>query len=105
MLEVQLHQPHHEFKNQFLSSFQTLESESDRSAWVYLGDGADLSFPENEFEKYVNTLLQRGTQPPPHFVCDTVFGLLVRMKWLAEFLFAMNSTISCKKLADIVVIS
>lgn len=68
MLDVQLQQPRNELKNQFLSSFQTLESESDPSAWVYLGDGADLIFPENDFEKYVSNLLQRGTEPPPHFV-------------------------------------
>ena len=41
MFEVQLRKPSIEFKNKFLRSFQFLQSESDRSAWVYLEDGAD----------------------------------------------------------------
>lgn len=71
-MEIQLCKPHFKFQNEFLIAYKTLDTQSDRSAWVHLGDDADLDFPVQNFKEYVDTLLLRGTQPLPHFVCDTV---------------------------------
>ena len=68
-----LEQPNIRFKDSFLSGLDELKSQSDRVSWVYLGESADLNFPKKDFSGYVNTLLQRATEPPPSFVCDSVF--------------------------------
>lgn len=50
-----------------------MNTPSDRSAWVYLGDSADLTIPERNFEEYVLALLKRETIAAPGFVTDTVY--------------------------------
>ncbi len=71
--DIELHAPHPSFKATYLKGFEELENDSDRSAWVYLGDTAPRDVPHKDFTGYVQTLQQRQTNPPPGFVCDTTY--------------------------------
>jgi predicted acetyltransferase len=70
---VELRRPHLSSKDSFLKGLSELTVDSEKYAWVYLGDAADLRSPEQDFEAYVETLLSREHQPPAEFVCDTVY--------------------------------
>jgi predicted acetyltransferase len=68
--------PHAKHKNAFLIALDSV-AEAERLAWVYMGDNADVNFPKQDFKTYVDNLLQRETNPPPNFVCDTVYWAFV----------------------------
>jgi predicted acetyltransferase len=72
-MEVKLILPQIEDKISFLDGFKELKTKSEQSAWVYLGDNSSLDILNCDFEVYVSTLLQRQSQPPEGFVCDTVY--------------------------------
>ena len=55
-------------RESFLDGLRTIPDGPERYSWVYLGDAADLSIPENDFAGYVDTLLRFARVPPPHFV-------------------------------------
>ncbi len=48
-------------------------SESDRKAWIYLGESGYVTFFNMSFQDYVSALLLRETQAPQRFVRDTVY--------------------------------
>ena len=62
-----------ELKDAYMAGFNELTKKSDKLAWIYLGDDADVDTPNKNFETYVNRLLKRETEPPPGFVCDTIW--------------------------------
>lgn len=76
--EFTLSNPHVDFREAFLASYDSLQDKSDRLAWLYLGDNADLNTPHADFNEYVRTLLQRENFPPKGFVCDTVYWAFCR---------------------------
>jgi predicted acetyltransferase len=69
--------PDNQHKTSFLAGFDELQSDSDRISWIYLGEAAFQDFFQINFQEYVNTLLQRETQPPPNFVRDSVYWALL----------------------------
>lgn len=71
-VKIELSPPHVQDKDSYLTGLQELNISSERSAWVYLGDSADNSIPEKNFEDYVSTLLSRENHPPQGFVKDTI---------------------------------
>lgn len=75
-----LRPPNPSDRESFLGGLQELQSKSEQCAWVYLGDAADLSLPERDFEKYVATLLNRETSAPAGFVTDTVYWAQVNQE-------------------------
>ena len=76
LTDLKLIRPDVKYKKSFLDGFRELTSDSDRYAWVYLGESVILSLPENNFSEYVKILLSRETKPDPNFVCDTTYWAL-----------------------------
>ena len=56
------------FHETFLDGLRTIDPPSECYSWVYLGDAADLSYPERDFAGYVETLLRSEHVAPPEFV-------------------------------------
>jgi predicted acetyltransferase len=50
-----------------------MATNSDRSAWVHMGDSEDLSFPRTDFDGYVAALRERETKVREGWVCDTTY--------------------------------
>jgi predicted acetyltransferase len=73
MTDIDLVRPDIAYKESYLTALNEIQDASEKSAWIYLGDSAPLDIPQNDFSAYVDTLLQRETQPPPEFVCDTIY--------------------------------
>ncbi|MDZ4745922.1 MAG: GNAT family N-acetyltransferase [bacterium] len=71
--DLQLVRPDVRYRTSYQNAFQEMQTDTDRSAWLYLGAKAPLNIPENDFEGYVHTLQSRETKPPPGFVCDSVY--------------------------------
>ena len=65
---LRLVRPSVEFRESFLEGLRSITVESERYSWVYMGDAADLSFPERDFPGYVETLRRFEHTPPAHFV-------------------------------------
>ena len=76
-MEIKLVSPSIEYKDSFLRGLALLTAQSERSAWVYLGDTADLTIPAQDFESYVNTLHLRQTKQIDKFVCDTTYWAII----------------------------
>lgn len=72
-MDLKLLRPHASFKESYLAGLEELTTDSDRSAWVYMGDSAPRDLPKKDFESYVAALLLRETTRPEGFVCDTVY--------------------------------
>ena len=65
---LRLVRPSVELRDTFLEGLRGIGVPAERYSWVYLGDAADLSFPERDFAGYVETLRRIEHVPPPHFV-------------------------------------
>ena len=65
---LRLVRPSVEFRETFLEGLCGIDLPTERRQWVYLGDAADLSFPERDFAGYVDTLRRTEHEPPAHFV-------------------------------------
>jgi predicted acetyltransferase len=70
---LHLVRPSVDYRGSFLSGLREPETDSERDAWVYLGDKTLLDFPSRDFEAYVRALLKREFEPEPHFVPDTTY--------------------------------
>ncbi|MGZ3688758.1 MAG: GNAT family N-acetyltransferase, partial [Bdellovibrionota bacterium] len=75
-MELTLVRPDRKYEQSYLAGYHELTTDSDRSAWVYLGDSADYTTPQRDFGAYVETLLRREFEVPPNFVCDSVYWAL-----------------------------
>ncbi len=75
LTKLSLIRPHAAYRDSFLAGLREL-TEADRTAWVYLAGTHPLSFPEQDFTEYVNTLLQRLTHPPPPLVPDMIYWVV-----------------------------
>lgn len=60
--------PSVEFRETYLQGLRDIPVAVERFMWVYLGEAADLSFPERDFAGYVDTLIRSEHTAPPHFV-------------------------------------
>jgi predicted acetyltransferase len=65
---LRLIRPSVEFRETFLEGLRGIPIESERYSWVYMGDAADLTFPERDFAGYVESLRRFEHVPPAHFV-------------------------------------
>ena len=72
-MKITLKRPHLKYQKSFQEASDELTSDSDLSAWVYLGDDAARDIPKQNFQSYVDELIKRETTPPSHFVCDSIF--------------------------------
>ena len=69
--------PSVEFRETLLHGLRGIPLEAERRQWVYLGDAADLSFPERDFAGYVETLRRFEHTPPAHFVRGITYWAIV----------------------------
>lgn len=69
--------PSVEFRDTFLLGLRDIPDAAERYSWVYLGDSADLSFPERDFAGYVETLRRFEHVPAPHFVRGITYWAMV----------------------------
>jgi len=65
--------PSIQYEVSFRAAFSELESDSDRFAWIYLGEAHYENYFKTSFAEYVATLLRRETETPPNFVCDSIY--------------------------------
>ena len=73
MSQLRLVRPHFQFKDSHIAGLHEFSLDSEKLAWIYLGDAAPLDTPVEDFEKYVRALLSLETISPPGFVCSTVY--------------------------------
>jgi predicted acetyltransferase len=77
-LDIKLVPPSVDFQGSFLDGLSSITVQTERSAWLYLGDSVDLTFPTQDFKSYIDILRKRQTQPPEGFVCDTTFWAILK---------------------------
>ena len=70
---LRLVRPSIEFRDTFLQGLHEIPLPAERLMWVYLGQKADLSFPERDFAGYVETLRRYEHAAPSHFVRGTTY--------------------------------
>jgi predicted acetyltransferase len=74
---LQLLLPSVDFRDTFLEGLRDIPDPAERYSWVYLGDSADLTFPERDFPGYVKTLRRFEHEPPAHFVRGLTYWAVV----------------------------
>jgi predicted acetyltransferase len=74
---LRLVRPSVELRETFLDGMRAIARAAERYQWVYLGDAADLSFPERDFPGYVATLRRSERVAPPHFVRGVTYWGIV----------------------------
>jgi predicted acetyltransferase len=72
-MDLELCSPAVAFHDTYLSGLDELETDSDRSAWIYLGVKAPRDIPRRDFASYVEMLRAREHSAPTDFVTDTVY--------------------------------
>jgi predicted acetyltransferase len=72
-MSLTLHRPSIAFEQTYLAGLDELDSDGDRSAWIYLGGAAAAVIPRTDFPSYVRRLLAREQSPAKGFVPDTVY--------------------------------
>ena len=72
-ISLKLCRPKVSDQKSFLAGFDELVEASDRSSWIYMGDGYPLDPHKDNFEFYVAALLNRAHSPPQGFVKDTMY--------------------------------
>ena len=77
MDNLRLVKPDLRYERSFMTAFNSLKNDTDRMAWIYLGESGYSDFFKMTFATYVETLLDREAKPPPHFVCDTVYWAIL----------------------------
>jgi predicted acetyltransferase len=75
--QLRLVKPDLRYEQSFMTAFNSLKNETERMAWIYLGESGYSDFFKMSFKSYVDTLLAREVKPPPHFVCDTVLWAIL----------------------------
>ena len=73
---MKLVRPDVKYRESFLAGLREMKSESDREAWIYLGD-SHIDDPATDFDDYVQTLLDREFEPSPGFVPDTTYWAVI----------------------------
>jgi predicted acetyltransferase len=71
--KIRLEQPHSKYKESFLEAFNELQTIPEKLMWNYLGEKAALDIPQNDFERYVQTIRLTEIQAPPNFVTQTCY--------------------------------
>src|SRR5687767_1925083 len=74
---LRLVRPSVEFRDTYLHGLRQIPLPTERSMWVYLGEKADLSFPERNFAGYVETLRRYEHTAPSHFVRGITYWAIV----------------------------
>lgn len=71
--KIQLELPHTRHQVSFLSAMAEFQSDSEKSAWIYLGDDEPRDTPAKDFQAYVSKLRLMETMAPPKFVKGTCY--------------------------------
>lgn len=74
---LELFRPDIKFKETYLSGLDEMQSDSDQSAWIYLGDSAPRDAPKKDFDQYVQDLLDREHTPPSGWIKDTIYWAMI----------------------------
>jgi predicted acetyltransferase len=82
--QLSLVRPSTELKPAFFQGFDELTTDSERSAWNYLGDASPLDIPAQNFGGYIDTLLKRETVPLQGFVCCSVYWAILNCEMLGR---------------------
>lgn len=70
---IELVKPDSKYEKSYVEAFHEMQSDSDRAAWMYLGDSASFESIQKNFNAYVESLLSREQQAPVGFVRDSVY--------------------------------
>lgn len=70
---IRLEFPDARHKASYLAAMAEMQSDSERSAWVYLGESEPHDTPARNFETYVATLRSSETRALPGFVTNTCY--------------------------------
>lgn len=82
--DFRLVMPVSEAKHSFLEGLKGIPEKSEKLAWIYLGDSADINIPEQNFPDYAMKLLERQAYPSEGFVCDTVYWAFFKDKMIGR---------------------
>lgn len=70
---IHLEHPDASYKASYLAALAEMQSDSERSGWIYLGDSEPHDTPARDFERYVATLRSSETRALPGFVTNTCY--------------------------------
>jgi predicted acetyltransferase len=70
---LKLERPHVKFKASYLEALNELQTQSDKTSWVYLGENEPLDTPRRDFDAYVEKMLSKEHTALPTFVLDTTY--------------------------------
>jgi GrpB-like predicted nucleotidyltransferase (UPF0157 family)/predicted acetyltransferase len=66
--DLRLERPDSKYKDSYLAAMAELQTEFEKTAWVYLGKDEPHDTPAKDFETYVLRLRSMETEPLPNFV-------------------------------------
>lgn len=70
---IRLEPPHVKYKSSYLEAMAELQTDAEKSSWIYLGESASQDTPARDFEAYVQTLRSTEARPLPGFVKNTCY--------------------------------
>jgi predicted acetyltransferase len=76
--DIRLDRPHIRYRASFMSAMAEFQTDSDKSAWVYLGDDEPHDTPAKDFEAYVLRLRSMETTAPSNFVKSTCYWAMYK---------------------------
>ncbi len=77
---IRLDRPTLKYKASYLAALSEMQTNPEKSAWVYLGESEPHDTPVKNFEKYVATLRSTETQALPGFGRTHAIGPCLKMK-------------------------
>jgi predicted acetyltransferase len=75
--KIDLIYPCVEFKESFLKALNEFETQSEKLAWIYLGDNEPLDTPSRNFQAYIDKLNSAQKTALPNFVRNKVWWAIV----------------------------
>lgn len=75
---IRLERPNLRYQASFLSAMAEFQSDSEKSAWIYLGEDEPHDTPAKDFRSYVARLRSVEAVAPPNFVRSTCYWAIYR---------------------------
>ncbi len=76
--EIRLERPHIRYQASYLSAMAEFQTDSEKSAWIYLGEDEPHDTPAKDFASYVARLRSMEATASPNFVRSTCYWAIYR---------------------------
>src|SRR6266480_5206950 len=75
---IRLEPPNISYQGSYLSAMAEFQGDSEKSAWIYLGEDEPHDTPAKDFASYVSRLRSVEATAPPNFVRSTCYWAIYR---------------------------